>query len=72
MEKLWRYEPQGGFTNKNAGFSMWCFGTYQGREYFIKQFLSPKFPANDTESSQAKIAKKIAECQTFEARRRKL
>lgn len=72
MEKLWRYTPQGGFTNKNAGFSMWCFGTYGGKEYFIKQFLSPKYPANDTESSAARIEKRLAECESFENRQRKL
>lgn len=72
MEKLWRYTPQSGFTNKNAGFSMWCFGTYQGKEYFIKQFLSPKYPAEDKVSSPEKIAKKIKECKAFEERRRRL
>lgn len=72
MEKLWRYTPLGGFTNKNAGFSMWCFGTYGGKEYFIKQFLSPKYPANDTESSPAKIERRLKECAEFEQRRGKL
>ncbi len=51
---------------------MWCFGTYQGKEYFIKQFLSPKYPAEDKVSSPEKIAKKIKECEAFEQRRRRL
>lgn len=72
METLWKYTLQGNFTNKNAGFSMWCFGTSNGKEYFIKQFLAPKYPANDTESSPDRIAKRIAQCETFERRRRKL
>lgn len=72
MEKLWRYTPQSGFTNKNAGFSMWCFGTYRGKEYFIKQFLSPKFPADDKVASPEKIAKRIKDCKEFEQRRKKL
>lgn len=72
MDKIWRYTPQSGFTNKNAGFSMWCFGTYQGKEYFIKQFLSPKYPAEDKESSPEKIAKKRKECAAFEQRQKRL
>lgn len=72
MDKLWRYTPQSGFTNKNAGFSMWCFGTYEGKEYFIKQFLSPKYPADDKVSSPEKIDRKIKECAAFESRRREL
>lgn len=72
MDKIWRYTPQSGFTNKNAGFSMWCFGTYQEKEYFIKQFLSPKYPAEDKESSPEKIAKKRKECAAFEQRQKSL
>lgn len=72
MDKIWRYTPQSGFTNKNAGFSMWCFGTYQDKEFFIKQFLSPKYPAQDKESSPEKIAKKRKECAAFEQRQKRL
>lgn len=72
MEQIWRYCPESGFTNKNAGFSMWCFGTWRGEDYFIKQFLSPKFPVNDTESSPEKIERKIDECLKFERKRSRL
>lgn len=72
MEKLWRYQPVSGFTTKNAGFSMWCFGTYDGKEYFIKQFLSPKYPADDQISSPEKIARKKKACEEFEQRRRNM
>ena len=69
MKKIWRYTPMSGFTNKNAGFSMWCFAEYQGKEYFIKQFLSPKYPADDNISSPEKIARKKRECADFERRK---
>lgn len=72
MEKLWRYTPQSGFTSRNAGFSMWCFGTYQGKEYFIKQFLSPKYPADDHVSSPEKILKKQQACLAFESRKKQM
>lgn len=72
MSSLWRYNLQSEFTNKNAGFSMWCFGNYNGKEYFIKQFLSPKYPHNDTESSPEKIARRKRECELFEQRHREM
>ena len=55
MEQLCGYTLTGDMTNKNAGFSMWCFGIKEGREYFIKQFLTPKYPYKDTVSSPQRI-----------------
>ncbi len=65
METLWRYQLDGALTNKNAGYSMWGFGRLEGTWYFIKQFLSPKYPAQDTESSPERLAKRRRECQRF-------
>lgn len=65
MEMLGHYKLFGTLTNKNAGYSMWGFGERDGVQYFIKQFLTPKFPVNDTESSPERIAKKIQECDRF-------
>lgn len=72
MDKLWNYVPLTEFTNKNAGFSMWCYAEFNGRQYFIKQFLSPKYPADDNVSSPASIARKQLLCEEFEKRQRKL
>lgn len=66
MEMLGRYERTTALTNQNAGSCVWCFGIRGGHEYFIKEFLSPKYPANDTVSSPEKIARKMAECEAFE------
>ncbi len=65
METLWRYQLDGALTNKNAGYSMWGFGQLDDTWYFIKQFLSPKYPAQDTESSPERLAKRRRECQRF-------
>jgi len=51
---------------------MWCFATYEGKEYFVKQFLSPKYPADDKISSPEKIARKVRECTAFEQRHNQL
>ncbi len=65
MEMLGHYKLSGTLTNENAGYSMWGFGERDGVQYFIKQFLTPKFPVNDTESSPERIVKKIQECDRF-------
>lgn len=72
MNKLGRYELTSELTNKNGGYCMWCFGTADGEEYFIKEFLSPKYPLNDTASKPEKIARKLADCQAFEQEKRRL
>ena len=69
---LWRYRKDCQFTIKGAGFSMWCFGTWQGKQYFIKQFLAPKYPANDTVSAPEKLESKIQACLEFEKKQTRL
>lgn len=57
-------------SNENAGYCMWGFGTRGGREYFIKQFLSPKFPYDDKEASPERLQRKRQECRRFEEQKR--
>ncbi|MBR4308606.1 MAG: protein kinase [Oscillospiraceae bacterium] len=66
MEKLGSYELTGHLTSQNSGYSVWGFGKKNGRDYFIKQFLSPKYPHNDTVSSPASLEKKKKKCAKFE------
>ena len=72
MEMLGTYELTGHLTSENCGFSLWGFGRKEGKDYFIKQFLSPKYPVNDTMSSPERIAKLKRKCTTFEQRKRAL
>lgn len=69
MEKLGTYELTGHLTSQNSGYSVWGFGRKNGRDYFIKQFLSPKYPENDTVSSPERLKKKINQCRRFEQRK---
>ena len=41
MEMLGTYELTGHLTSENSGFSLWGFGRKEGKDYCIKQFLSP-------------------------------
>lgn len=69
MEKLGSYELTGHLTSQNSGYSVWGFGKKNGRDFFIKQFLSPKYPDNDTVSSAASIEKRKKKCERFEQKK---
>ncbi len=51
------YDLEKGFTTKNSGFSRWGFGKKNGKEYFIKEFLSPVFPDSLEISEETRIRK---------------
>lgn len=72
MQKLWKYTINNDLTNKNAGYSMWGFANKGGREYFIKQFLSPKYPAQDTQSSPEFLETKKQRCRNFVANKKEI
>lgn len=72
MERLGNYELCGQMSNRDSGYSLWCFGRRDSQEYFIKEFLSPKYPYNDTVSSPERLQKKIRRCEEFEAEKKRL
>ncbi len=72
MEMLGRYQLTTALSNQNAGSCQWCFATLQGRDYFIKEFLEPKYPAADTTSSAQKIEKKLQKCGVFEQKKTRI
>lgn len=66
MEMLGQYELTGHLSSQNSGYSIWGFGKKDGKDYFIKQFLSPKHPEGDTISSPERLEKKYRQCEQFE------
>src|SRR5215210_7414957 len=58
------------FKVVGAGLSKWTFAERGGRQYFIKEFLSPTYPAADAPGSERIKAKKRARCAAFEAHHR--
>lgn len=72
MRTLGRYKLITQLSNKDAGSCRWCIASLNGQEYFVKEFLEPKYPANDTTSSLAKIERKIKKCRSFEEKKKKL
>ena len=55
------------FKVVGAGLSKWTFAERGGREYFIKEFLSPTYPDAAAPGSEKTKAKKRARCAVFEA-----
>lgn len=54
------------FKVVGAGLSKWTFAERDGREYFIKEFLSPTYPDVAAPGSDKTKAKKRARCAVFE------
>ncbi|CAN5733702.1 MAG: hypothetical protein ACR2HP_06165 [Ilumatobacteraceae bacterium] len=60
------------FKVVGAGLSKWTFARRDGRDYFIKEFLSPTYPDGRAPGSERTKAKKRARCATFEAHHRRI
>ena len=58
------------FKVVGAGLSKWTFAERGGRQFFIKEFLSPTYPDANARGSEKTKAKKRARCATFEAHHR--
>ena len=58
------------FKVVGAGLSKWTFAERGGRQYFIKEFLSPTYPDDYAPGSEKTKAKKRARCAAFEAHHR--
>ena len=58
------------FKVVGAGLSKWTFAERGGRQFFIKEFLSPTYPDEAAPGSEKTKAKKRARCAAFEAQHR--
>ena len=66
------YIVEGDLTTKNSGFSRWGFATKGGRDYFVKEFLSPVYPEDTKMFTEKQLKSKIDGCLKFEADKRRL
>jgi eukaryotic-like serine/threonine-protein kinase len=55
------------FTTAGGGLSKWTFARKNGVEYFMKEFLAPKYPTKDAPGSPQSKQRKKNECEKFEA-----
>jgi len=60
------------FSTAGGGLSKWSFAEKGGKEYFIKEFLSPKYPTEDAPGSAKSKERKRLACERFEKHHRAL
>ena len=66
-----QYELLAPFQNKNAGFSRWTYATRKGKNYFLKEFLDPVYPTEESLSLDLRN-RRIRDCEEFEKSKKKL
>lgn len=72
-EKLGHYLTTSRFTAAGSGTACWCWGTDQNNQpVFIKQFLSPVYPADDEPMANPVRKARLETCARFEQRKRRL
>ncbi len=69
-EMVGNYRLLEDFRVVGAGLSEWSFAEREGRQFFIKRFLSPTYPDDDAPGSAATKQRKRAACAAFEAHHR--
>jgi len=60
------------FTSSGGGQCQWAFAERNGSPYFVKKFLSPRFPVEGSAGSERTKAEKRKRCEAFEAHHRTL
>lgn len=65
------YELINPFQNQNAGFSRWTIAEKGDRRYFLKEFMDPKYPDQDSLNENLRKTR-IKECKEFEQAKLKL
>jgi serine/threonine protein kinase len=60
------------FTTAGGGLSKWTFAQKGGKVYFMKEFLSPKYPTEASPGSAASKERKRKECERFETHHKAL
>src|SRR5580700_9458915 len=56
----------------SSGRCTWAFAERDGRLYFVKQFVTPKYPIEGAPGSTAKKREGLERCETFEASQRRV
>lgn len=64
------YALEGELTSQNAGFCRWAYCSKNGRDYHIKEFLSPVYPPEDSPLSERVLKRKREQCESFYKKKR--
>ena len=66
MNTIGDYTLLGDLTSKSAGTCRWAFCKKNGREFFIKELLDPKYPVDETNYSTEAYNRKLLICNMFQ------
>ncbi|MBR3679318.1 MAG: protein kinase [Oscillospiraceae bacterium] len=66
------YLVQKPLTNNRSGFSKWGFCQKDGVEYFLKEFLSPVYPADEVRLDADIRKRKIEQCLLWHRQKKKI
>lgn len=66
--KINGYIIEGNLKTDNSGFSKWAFAKKNGRNYFIKEFLAPVYPVDESLLGPEITARKRKICEEYENR----
>lgn len=70
MTELHGYRLYGDLKPNNSGYAKWGFAEKNGRSFFIKEFLSPIYPVDESILSRDQLEKKREICKEFEYNKR--
>lgn len=60
------------FTTVGGGMCKWAFAEKDGKYYFIKEFLTPKYPVDGFPGSERSKRRKKQDCDNFEVHQKEL
>ena len=70
-EVMNQYELLAPFQNKDAGFSRWTYAKRKGKDYFLKEFLDPVYPTEESLSIELR-KQRISDCEEYELKKKHL
>lgn len=72
VTRINNYSFEKPLTSDNSGFSKWGIGYRGGKAFFVKEFLSPVYPEEDSAFTEKKKQERIRLCQSFVEKKIKL
>ena len=66
------YETVSPFVTAGSGHARWCVAKRDGKEYFLKQFLSPVQPVQRSPHPNEQVMLRRERCAAFETRKQRL
>ena len=70
MKKIGAYDPLTPLQTAGSGSARWCIARRGTRRFFLKEFLSPVYPAEN--ANPVLREKQLARCRRFEEKKRRL